>query len=109
MWSNAGTPVRALQRRRCLVSDSEPLCRLIDEHTIRIPRESGLLPCLYVPVAARDQNAIETYVGKIMRALTHNGSSKALFVHAHDPGELDGRLAIWDVPEATVLHAHTQV
>jgi hypothetical protein len=82
---------------------------VIDENAIRIPRESGLLPCLYVPVAARNQNAIETYVGKIMGSLTHDGSDKALLVHAYDPGKLDDRLAIWDVPEAVVLHARTQV
>jgi hypothetical protein len=91
------------------MSDSEPFFRVIDEHAIRIPRESGLLPCLYVPVAARDRNAIERYVGKVVTPLTHDGSDKALLVHAHDPGELDQRLAIWDVPEAIVLHAHTQV
>jgi hypothetical protein len=82
---------------------------VIDEHAVRIPRESGLLPCLYVPVAARDQIAIKTYVGKIMRSLAHDSSSKALLVEAHDPGILDERLAIWDVPEAVVLHARTQV
>jgi hypothetical protein len=91
------------------MSDSEPICRVIDERAIRIPRESGLLPCLYVPVAARDQNAIKTYVGKIMGSLTGDGSGKALLVRAYDPGKLDDRLAIWDVPEAIVLHARTQV
>jgi hypothetical protein len=82
---------------------------VIDDHAIRIPRESGLFPCLYVAVAARDQGAIETYVGKIIGSLTHDGSSKALLVYAHDPGKLDDRLAIWDVPEAIVLHAQMQV
>jgi hypothetical protein len=62
-----------------------------------------------VPVAARDQNAIKTYVGKIMGALTRDGSSKALLVEAYDPGRLDDRLAIWEVPGAAILHARTQV
>jgi hypothetical protein len=82
---------------------------VIDEHAVRIPQESGLLPCLYVPVAARDQRAIETYVGQVVTSVSHDGSSKALLVHAHDPGQRDDRLAIWDVPEAVVLHAHAQV
>jgi hypothetical protein len=51
------------------MSDAEPSCRVIDPHAIRIPRESGLLPCLYVPVAARDAHVIETYVDKIMTSL----------------------------------------
>jgi hypothetical protein len=91
------------------LSGSVPVCRVIDEHAIRIPRESGLLPCLYVPVAARDQRAIETYVGTIARSLAHDASTKALLVAAYDPGALDERLAIWGVPEAAVLHARTQV
>ena len=91
------------------VSDAEPTCRMIDEHATRIPRESGLVPCLYVPVAARDQNAIATYVGKVMGSLTRDGSSKALLVAAHHPGRLDDRLAIWEAPGAAILHATRQV
>lgn len=67
------------------------------------------MPCLYVPVAARDASAIETYIGKIARPLTHDGSSKALLVWVHAPGTLDDRLAIWRVPGAAILHASTQV
>jgi hypothetical protein len=91
------------------MSNSEASCRMIDQHAILIPRESGLLPCLYVPVAARDRSAIETYVGKVMMSLTPDGSSKGLLVEAHDPGRLDDRLAIWNVPEAVVLHSRRQV
>jgi len=98
-----------LEKRTPPLNDSERICRVIDEHAIRIPRESGLLPCLYVPVAARDERAIETYVGKITRSVAHDGSKKALLVDAYDPGTLDERLAIWDVPEAVVLHARIQV
>jgi hypothetical protein len=50
---------------------------------------------------------MEACVGKIIGSLTHG--SKALLVHAHDPGRLDDRSAIWDVPEATVLHCPKQV
>jgi hypothetical protein len=85
------------------------MCRTIDEHAVRIPRESGLLPCLYVPIAARDQHAIEKYVGTIIMPMASSGSHQALLVEAHDPGTLDGRLAIWDVPEAAVLHSRRQV
>lgn len=70
---------------------------------------SGLPPCLYIPVAARDTDAIETYVGRICRQLAPNSPNKAVLVHAHKPEEPDGRLAIWDLPEAAILHAAKQV
>lgn len=84
--------------------------RLIDQHAIRIPQSSGLLPCLYIPVAARDTNAIETYVGRISEVLSGRSPTiKALLVEAHEPAEPDDRLAIWRHPEAAVLHHPRQV
>jgi hypothetical protein len=83
--------------------------RPIDQHAVRIPQRSGLLPCLYVPVAARDANAIETYVGRIIQPLTRSSSSKALLVEAYEPDKPDGRLAIWAHPRAAVLHYPRQV
>jgi hypothetical protein len=85
-----------------------PILRPIDEHATRIPKDSGLLPCLYVPIAARDIAAIERYVGRVTRQLTPR-SLKALLVEAYQPEKPDPRLAIWDVPEAAVLHFPTQV
>ena len=83
--------------------------RPIDEHATRIPKESGLLPCLYVPIAARDRAAIERYVGRIVSQLTATSADKALLVEAYAPEKPDPRLAIWDVPEAVVLHFPRQV
>jgi len=86
---------------------SQPSCRPIDQHATRIPMNSGLPPCLYIPIAARDTDAIETYVGRIVMELAPN--SQALIVEAHTPEKADERLAIWDVPEAVVLHYPKQV
>lgn len=83
--------------------------RPIDQHAIRIPQRSGLLPCLYIPVAARDTGAIETYVGKIVAHLSRRLPSDALLVEAHEPEEADLRLPIWSLPEAAVLHYPRQV
>jgi hypothetical protein len=83
--------------------------RPIDQHAVRIPQMSGLLPCLYIPVAARDTNAIETYVGKILGELSHGSSSKALLVESYEPEKPDDRLAIWDHSEAAILHYPKQV
>ena len=84
-------------------------CRPIDEHATRIPKDSGLLPCLYVPIAARDRAAIERYVGRIVSQLTATSADDALLVEAYAPEKPDPRLAIWDVPEAVVLHFPRQV
>lgn|SRR5260370_1108997 len=86
-----------------------PTCRPIDQYAISIPKDSGLPPCLYIAIAARDTNAIETYVGRIVMQLTPSSLGKALLVEAHEPEKADGRLAIWDVPEAVVLHYKRQV
>lgn len=83
--------------------------RPIDQQAIRIPQSSGLLPCLYVPVAARDTNAIEKYVGRIMEGLSQRSPSKALLVEAHEPEKRDERLAIWGHPGASILHYPQQV
>src|SRR5947209_3570042 len=83
--------------------------RPIDPHAVRIPQMSGLLPCLYVPVAARDISAIETYVGRILGGLARSSPSKALLVESYEPEKPDDRLAIWGHPEAAILHCPRQV
>jgi len=88
---------------------STPAVRPIDEHATRIPERSGLPPCLYVPIAARDTSAIERYVGRIAMQLMPKSSDKALLVEAYEPEKADARLAIWDVSEAAVLHLSSQV
>jgi hypothetical protein len=64
---------------------------------------------LYVPIAARDTDAIEKYVGKILAELAKGSPSKALLVEAHELDKPDERLAIWELPEAAVLHCPKQV
>ncbi len=83
--------------------------RPIDAHALRIPQSSGLLPCLYIPIAARDTNAIETYVGRIIEPLAQRSPGKALLVESHEPEKPDQRLAIWAHPGAAILHYPLQV
>ena len=83
--------------------------RTIDQHAIRIPQQSGLLPCLYIPVAARDIDAIERYVGSTIEELAKGSPIRALLVEAHEPDEPDDRLAIWRHPGAAILHYPRQV
>jgi len=70
-----------------------PIRRPIDEHAIRIPKNSGLLPCLYVPIAARDIPAIESYVGRIAGQLAPTALDKALLVDAYEPACIRGRVS----------------
>lgn len=83
--------------------------RAIDQHAIRIPQSSGLAPCLYIPVAARNTTAIETYVGRILVQLSPRSQNRALLVEAYEPEKPDERLAIWANPQAGVLHFPRQV
>jgi hypothetical protein len=88
---------------------SEPAVRPIDENATGIPSRSGLPSCLYVPIAARDTFAIESYVGRIAMQLMPNSPDGALLVEAYEPEKADARLAIWGVPEVVVLHMFRQV
>jgi hypothetical protein len=83
--------------------------RPIDPHAVTIPRNSGLGPCLYVPIAARDVNAIERYVGRIVAHLTPDDLDRALLVEAYEPEKADERLPIWAVPGVKILHTAMQV
>jgi hypothetical protein len=60
------------------MSNSEPVRRVIDQHAIGIPKESGLFPCLYVPVAARDMSALDNYVGKARKRKRSNCAASNL-------------------------------
>jgi len=64
---------------------------------------------LFVPIAARDANAIEIYVGNIVARLAGGAPSKALLVEAYKAEKPDVRLPIWELPEAAVLHHSKQV
>ncbi len=83
--------------------------RPIDIHAARMPWMAGLLPCLYVPIAARDSSAIEACVGKIHAQLSPRLKRKALLVEALEPVNPDDRLSIWSLPEAAILHYPWQV
>jgi hypothetical protein len=81
--------------------------REIDEEAVRISQRSGLPLCLYVPIAARDQAAIERYVGRIAGIL--DSGERAFLVEAHDPPQRDTRLPIWQLAGAGIFHEPRQV
>jgi hypothetical protein len=83
--------------------------RTIDQHAICTPQQSRLPPCLYIPVGARDINAIEKHVGSRVEELAKGSPCRALLVEAHEPDAPDDRLAIWRHPGAAILHYPRQV
>ena len=48
-------------------------------------------------------------MGKIVADLARGPQRKALLIEAHEPEKPDERLAIWNVPEAAILHCPMQV
>jgi hypothetical protein len=72
-------------------------------------RRYGIPECLRVPIAAVDEAAIETYVGRITRTLSGNGCRKAFLIEAHAPLPIDPALPIFESPAASILHQSLQV
>ena len=69
----------------------------------------GLPRCMLIPIAARDEQAIEEYVGSTTLLSTRT-PNKAFKVDYRGPlAERDPTLPIWDLPESDLLHARTQV
>ena len=66
-------------------------------------------PCLYIPIGARNEAAIERYVGRIARTLAGGAANLALLVEAAAPPEREARLPIWQLAAARIFHAPHQV
>jgi hypothetical protein len=69
----------------------------------------GIPDCLRVPIAAVDEAAIETYVGRIVRDLSGNKSRKAFLLEAQAPPPIDSHLPIWKHSAAATLYQSLQV
>ena len=74
----------------------------------RALRRHGIPLCLHVPIAARDEAAITTYVGKIRATLSGRGR-RAFLVNAYPPAARDAAYPIFEHPSAAVLHRPEQV
>lgn len=69
----------------------------------------GLPDCLHVPVAARDEKAIEDNIGAIIRPLGRGPPANAYLIEAYTSATIDTRLPIWDNPTSAILHQTNQV
>ena len=82
----------------------------IDEQAKEIAVKKFVLPpCLHIPIAATDENAITKYIGEVMEILVPGKPNKALLIHPHAPPEINVRLPIWNLSSAAILHHPKQV
>jgi hypothetical protein len=65
--------------------------------------------CCHIPIAARNEAAIEEYIGQIVRVLRPALPNRALLVRAYDAPPLNRRLPIWALRESAMLHHPHQV
>jgi len=88
--------------------------RPVDESARTVAREryGFKSPCLHIPIAARTEDDIATYVGPVAAVLAParpDGVNNALLIEPVPAPELDPRLPIWEIPESAVLHCARQV
>jgi len=69
----------------------------------------GLPLCLHIPIAARNTEAIERFVGRIDRVLIESEGKRAFLVQAYELPPVDPSLPIWQQPGAFVLRQESQV
>ncbi len=82
----------------------------VDEYAEKMATERFGLPlCLHVPIAARDEATIRAYVGSVSKVLSPGTPNRALLVEIARQPQINKDLAIWRLPEATVLHFPQQL
>lgn len=69
----------------------------------------GLLPSLHIPIAARDEQAIQRFIGRIINVLITGTPNRALLVEPFAPPTRDASLSVWAHANAPTLHAPRQV
>ncbi|MDZ7840827.1 MAG: hypothetical protein U5R46_08415 [Gammaproteobacteria bacterium] len=68
----------------------------------------GLPESVHVPIAAREMDDIEKYVGRVCSVVSFRNQTVALCVEPHLIPSKDN-LPIWNIPESRVLHDTNQV
>ena len=69
----------------------------------------ALSSCVHMPVAAISENAIEEYIGNIIKIIRPGSPTKALLVEVPSPPPLDTTLPIWNHARSFILHQRMQV
>jgi hypothetical protein len=101
-------PIEAEEHVSFAYKRATPL--LIDEAAKEIAFRRWVLPeCLHVPIAARDEAAIQTYIGDIFSVIAPGTPNQALLVVTMEPPVPDLRLPIWQMPASSILHHRLQL
>ena len=69
----------------------------------------ALPPCLHIPIAARNESAIERFIGHVDAILTPASPNKALLIHPYQTPAANLNLPIWQLKEAAILHHPKQL
>ena len=81
-----------------------------DPNAVMIAVEKyGLPRCLHIPIAARDIASIERFIGNVMPIFHQDSAMRAVQVAVDAPEEMDERLIVWDMANASLLHRTPQV
>lgn len=83
--------------------------REFDQAAVAMPFMAGLSPCLRVPVAARNADALLAHVGDIVGETRNRSGVQAYLVSVTSIVEPDRRLPVWNLPSASIFHAALQV
>jgi len=75
----------------------------------KVLEKSGLPPCLHIPIAARNEDAIIRFIGKISDILVTGSPNKALLVSPYEVPEINFRLPIWQIKASAIFHYSKQV
>ena len=82
----------------------------VDPHARCVAVEKFALPdCLHLPVAARNEQAVRRYVGKVICVVAPGSPANALLVEALWPYQVDPTLSIWRLPTSSVLRQTKQL
>jgi hypothetical protein len=65
--------------------------------------------CVHIPIATRNEDSLERFIGRVERGLAGRGSRMALLVSAYEFPEIDERLPIWNEPGVALLRRTEQV
>ena len=74
-----------------------------------VVKKYALPPCLHIPIAATDEDAVRRYIGDVTRVLVPGNPNQALLVRPHAPKARNEKLPIWKLSSAEVLHHPKQV
>lgn len=69
----------------------------------------GLPWCLHVPIAARDEASVHSYVGRVIDVVVAGRPSMALLVETEPSEQMDSTLPIWQEPGASNLFRSPQL